>query len=458
MKGGFKNFWSDLNRWVKDTPARAIDLAYKAAVAVKKLEDDYFEGNPISRNWGYADNTYSLFQTQLQNALITIDVRLAEYRLSSRIPNFLKSDAIKPPVKAINNGNGNTNGEYATPTILQKLVFIDLILSRYRANISEPVNETAASHQSAKLLEGVKGIAPKTHNNTPKSPIKSDANSVSMSVEHSDFTPKYVEQTYVPISILQSLERIRRNITSGDKYEQELVQDARQTRRRINIGIRFIIILVVVTISTQQVSKNFLYKPLVKSWESRHKVEFQFSKEIEERALAEYREERAKVEFQALLSGRPDEVSGQKVEEILQEKVQEIYKLYQDLSLEGVQNLFADMTAGFVVYAILLTGKKEVKIIKQFIDETIHGLNDNAKAFLIIVITDTFVGYHSSHGWEVLIDTFSVHFGLPENRDLTLAFIATVPVFLDGLIKFWVFQALTSSSPSTAAIYDEMNK
>jgi hypothetical protein len=85
-------------------------------------------------------------------------------------------------------------------------------------------------------------------------------------------------------------------------------------------------------------------------------------------------------------------------------------------------------------------------------------LNDNAKAFLIIVITDTFVGYHSSDGWEVLINTFSIHFGLPENRNLSLAFIATVPVFLDALLKFWVFQTLTSSSPSTAAIYDEMNK
>jgi hypothetical protein len=128
------------------------------------------------------------------------------------------------------------------------------------------------------------------------------------------------------------------------------------------------------------------------------------------------------------------------------------------LSLEGLQNLFADVTAGIIVYAILVTGKKEVGIIKQFLDETLHGLNDNAKAFLIIVITDTFVGYHSSDGWEVLINTFSVHFGLPENRNLTLAFIATVPVFLDALLKFWVFQTLTQSSPSTAAIYDEMNK
>ena len=448
MKGRFRNFLFDISNWLKNTPERAIDIAYKSAITINKLEDNYFEGKPISKDWGYAENTYSLFQTQLQNALITIDVRLAEYKISSRIPNFLKPDISKVPIQLI----GKSNLENSSPNLLQKLAFIDLILSRYRSDISEPI--TNPNHHPVKLLDTTK-ITPKVKGK-PAKPVT--INIENKDTEYSEFTPKNVERTYIPVSILQSFNRIRRNIISGDNYEQDLVQEVRQSRRRINIGIRFIIILIVVTITTQQISKNFLFRPLVESWELRHKVEFEFSKEIEERALNEFREQREKLEFQALLNGKPDEVDNIKIEELLQEKAQKIYILYQDLSLEGIQNLFADMTAGFVVYAILIMGKKEVKIIKQFIDETIYGLNDNAKAFLIIVITDTFVGYHSSDGWEVLINTFSIHFGLPENRNLSLAFIATVPVFLDALLKFWVFQTLTSSSPSTAAIYDEMNK
>jgi len=457
VKGRFKNFLFDLSQWVKNTPERAIDAAYKAAVNIKKLEDDYFEGNPMSKDWGYATNTYSLFQTQLQSALSTIDIRLAEYKVSSKIPNILKQDVTRVPFKLI----GNPNLENTNPNILQKLAFIDLILSRYRFTGS---TVTSDKNHPVPLLDPEK-IDP-TAKKPPK-PSLIGTETVRPDSDHRMFTPKYVEQTYVPISILQSIERIRRNLTSGDRYEQELVQEVRQTRRRINIGIRFIIILVVVTISTQQISKNLIYKPLVENWESTHKIEFEFSEEIQERALNRFRLEKEKLEFQLLLANKVDikndiailkKSSENEGQEQLKEKVIEIYNSYQDLSLEGLQNLLADITAGIVIYAILVAGKKEISIIKQFLDETLHGLNDNAKAFLIIVITDTFVGYHSSDGWEVLINTFSVHFGLPENRNLTLIFIATVPVFLDALLKFWVFQTLTKSSPSTAAIYDEMNK
>jgi CemA family. len=77
---------------------------------------------------------------------------------------------------------------------------------------------------------------------------------------------------------------------------------------------------------------------------------------------------------------------------------------------------------------------------------------------LIIVATDTFVGFHSSDGWDALFFVIFSHFGLPENPILTKTFIATVPVFLDGLFKFWIFQYLRQSSPSTAAIFSEMNQ
>jgi hypothetical protein len=477
VKGRFENFLFNLSRWVKNTPERAIDTAYKAAITIKKLEDDYFEGNPVSKDWGYADNTYSLFQTQLQNALSSIDVRLAEYKISAKIPSFLKSDVTKVPIKLI----GNPNLENTAPNIIQKLAFIDLILSRYRATETTDINPV---HHPVQLLDTAK-IKP------TKAPKKSPKLNLGTDVNQQDFTPKYVEQTLVPISILQSLERIKRNLTAGDRYEQDLVQEVRQTRRRINIGIRFIIILVVVTITTQQLSKNFIYGPIISAWEQNHRIEF--SRNIQREALDKYRFEKEKLEFQLLIGSttinqpdinkidnpqdndeplykseisnennkpniKPEVLTEVEMQKLLEEKAKEIYSFSEELSLEGVKNFFADVTAGLVVFAILVAGKKEIGIIKQFLDETLHGLNDNGKAFIIIVITDTFVGYHSSHGWEVLIDTFSAHFGLPENRDLTLAFIAIVPVFLDGLIKFWVFQALTQSSPSTSAIYSEMNK
>ena len=99
-----------------------------------------------------------------------------------------------------------------------------------------------------------------------------------------------------------------------------------------------------------------------------------------------------------------------------------------------------------------------MRTLKEFLDEILYSLNDNAKAFLIIISTDTFVGFHSSEGWDALLTVLFEHFGLPENKILAQSFISIVPVFLDGLFKFWIFQYLTQASPATATIYREMNE
>jgi len=97
-------------------------------------------------------------------------------------------------------------------------------------------------------------------------------------------------------------------------------------------------------------------------------------------------------------------------------------------------------------------------LFKSFIEESFYGLSDTAKAFLIIMFTDVFVGFHSSHGWEVFLESLLRHFGFPENRDFIYIFIATVPVMLDAMFKYWIFRYLNRLSPSTVATYKEMNE
>jgi hypothetical protein len=148
----------------------------------------------------------------------------------------------------------------------------------------------------------------------------------------------------------------------------------------------------------------------------------------------------------------------EEVEILLQQESVKILKQFNGESLDGIKNLLADITAAFVFYVFLLSGRKELRTIKEFLDEILYSLNDNAKAFLIIISTDTFVGFHSSEGWDALLTVLFQHFGLPENKILAQSFISTVPVFLDGLFKFWIFQYLTQASPATATIYREMNE
>ncbi|QZZ23707.1 hypothetical protein J5X98_21875 [Leptothermofonsia sichuanensis E412] len=85
------------------------------------------------------------------------------------------------------------------------------------------------------------------------------------------------------------------------------------------------------------------------------------------------------------------------------------------------------------------------------------AVSDPAKVFLLILVTDMFVGFHSVEGWDVILASVFHHFGLPENDTFIKSFIATVPVFMDSCIKFWIFNYLTRFSPSASAVYERMN-
>ncbi|QYO65087.1 hypothetical protein JVX88_37220 [Leptolyngbya sp. 7M] len=97
------------------------------------------------------------------------------------------------------------------------------------------------------------------------------------------------------------------------------------------------------------------------------------------------------------------------------------------------------------------------KLVRSVTNRTFLGLSDPIKVFMFILITDLFVGFHSAEGWEVILEGAARHFGLPESKFLINGFIATVPVMIDAVIKFWIFSYLTRYSPSASAIYERMN-
>jgi hypothetical protein len=113
---------------------------------------------------------------------------------------------------------------------------------------------------------------------------------------------------------------------------------------------------------------------------------------------------------------------------------------YKIESAEAVGNIFADIVSVFTFIFLVVAGREQIAILKSFIDELIYGLSDSAKAFLIILLTDMFVGFHSTYGWEVILENTLRHFGLPENRNFIYLFISTVPVILDSIFKYWIFR------------------
>jgi len=163
-----------------------------------------------------------------------------------------------------------------------------------------------------------------------------------------------------------------------------------------------------------------------------------------------------KIEFEALLSGKPLPTR-EEIQSELSQKALELQAETSQESTHAIKNVLADLTGliGFTIVCIL--GQRDIQVLRGFIDELVYGLSDSAKAFAIILFTDIFVGFHSPEGWTVLLDGVANHLGLPAEENFILLFIATFPVVLATIFKYWIFRYLNRVSPSSVATLRNMN-
>jgi hypothetical protein len=150
-------------------------------------------------------------------------------------------------------------------------------------------------------------------------------------------------------------------------------------------------------------------------------------------------------------------LSPEEIEKRVKEKAIEISHEFRVRSENAMGNVFADAIALGAFVVILLVNREAITVLKSFTHNIALGLSDSAKAFIIILMTDIFVGFHSPHGWEVLLEGVAGHLGVAANRASIFLFIATIPVLLDTIFKYWLFRYLSRMGPSTLATYKEMN-
>ena len=407
-------------------------------------------------------------------------------------------------------------------SLYQKLAFIDYTLERYNESSDRPLtidvdNTSSKSSEQSSVKSSATTGANRRNGNDDDEKFQMFKSAKNKSYRQTPQPVTPIEKSILPGSFFKAFDRVKRNLSgSYPDYERDIVEELRQSRTRINQALRYIVVLVISVIAVQFLSKTLIFSPMINSFTDANSIAIKFSPAIEEKAFKALQTAKERIEFdftiktimleQARLkeeSVKPEagkaevskhettkseegkseaapkaeagksEVSkseekatetsekkspSEEVEALIQQESLKILKRFNEASLDGVKNLLADITAAIVFYLFLLSGRKELNTIKEFLDEVLYSLNDNAKAFLIIISTDTFVGFHSSEGWDALLTVIFDHFGLPENKILAQSFISTVPVFLDGLFKFWIFQYLTQASPATATIYREMNE
>lgn len=418
-------------RWYLLTPERSLDEAYQSALKIKEIEDKHFNGQKIcSDSAMYSSSVMDYFYTELKKLLKNTRMRLTEFKASRWFSNESKQQAA-----------AKTGIEYPTPVlVLEKLEFIDQVIAKYT---NDDLEKTSINLVSSPNIVTENEII--TQTNTPKS------------LQKNDKTPKRKTDTtgVLPRSILTTITRLQSELDPNS--EQDVVKTFRQTQKRTIISIRFILLLIIIPLLTHQIAKAVLVGPVVEHFRSSDAVEVFLNAEMEEEALIELQRFEERIKFENLITNAPI-LSPEVLERQMKEKAQEIAEKFRSESSNAIKNVFADIFSVFAFIWLLLISKSSISVLKDFFDHIVYGLSDSAKAFIIILFTDVFVGFHSPHGWEVILEGISRHWGLPANRDFIFLFIATFPVILDTIFKYWIFRYLNRISPSAVATYHNMNE
>ena len=440
------------NQFLGKKPDKALEEAYNEALAIAALEKEYFNGKKISAKSGdYTESAQSYFNSQLEQSLNEIQIKLAEFN-ASRPPIDIAKKPRSDREKTIIN-------KQLKFSVFKKLEFIDEVIGKYQTSTS------SVSSSSPGIVDFP--TSPKLvslRNKKPKSSSELFSNSIESSRADSEDNKAFEkikgdkpETSFLPRSLLGTLSRIKKELDPA--AEEEVIEKFRKSKVKTIISIRFILLLILVPLLVHQISKITVIGPLVDRFvKPPEEIRLIFiNDELEEEALTELHKYGERIDFEILIGKIPKLEPREKLE-LLHEKAEEIAEKYKSKSSNAIKNIFCDIISIVTFSLILVENKKEVEIFKSFMDDLIYGLSDSAKAFIIILLTDMFVGFHSPHGWEVILITVARHFGLPENREFNFLFIATFPVILDAVFKYWIFRYLNRSSPSAVATYKNMNE
>ncbi len=459
----FNRIFRNTKRWLINNSENSLEEAYQAALKIQSLENEYFQGKEIrQQNSDYGSSTFAHFQSQLKSNLQLIQFKLSQFRTNQSIGNFFVNNgknSLEKNVYIHNVKDVLSNQEL----ILERLKFIDSITAKYEDNGYESSATIVTNNYQKPNIKTVPNLAKKNNEQAETSSKKQKKKEVNKNNNiQNNFEPKGEtisdKTSILPRSFLRTLGKIKQEIDPQSAYsEEEIVNKFRKSRYTTAISIKFLLLLIIIPLLVHNLSKIAIGKVFVQPYFENHEQIVFINQDLQEEALVELRNFEENLHLKSMIGLIPH-LSVEEKEEKIKAKAQELAEDYRHRSANAIGNIFADIFSVGAFGVILITSKKELLILKSFIDELIYGLSDSAKAFLIILFTDMFVGYHSPHGWEIILEGVTRHFGLPENRDFNFLFIATFPVILDTVLKYWIFRYLNRISPSAVATYKNMNE
>nr|YP_010908676.1 chloroplast envelope membrane protein [Tillandsia funckiana]WIL84865.1 chloroplast envelope membrane protein [Tillandsia funckiana] len=136
----------------------------------------------------------------------------------------------------------------------------------------------------------------------------------------------------------------------------------------------------------------------------------------------------------------------------------QLVKTHNEYHLHIILHFSTNIISFAILSGYFILGNEELVILNSWVQEFLYNLSDTIKAFSILLVTDLWIGFHSTHGWELIIGSFYNDFGLAHNDQIISGLVSTFPVILDTIVKYWIFHYLNRVSPPLVVIYHSMNE
>nr|YP_009390404.1 chloroplast envelope membrane protein [Anacardium occidentale]ARV86784.1 chloroplast envelope membrane protein [Anacardium occidentale] len=136
----------------------------------------------------------------------------------------------------------------------------------------------------------------------------------------------------------------------------------------------------------------------------------------------------------------------------------QLIKMHDEDHIHTILHFSTNIICFVILSGYFILVNEELVILNSWVQEFLYNLSDTTKAFSVLLVTDLGIGFHSSHGWELMIGYVYNDFGVAHNDQIISGLVSTFPVMLDTILKYWIFRYLNRVSPSLVVIYRSMNE
>lgn len=230
------------------------------------------------------------------------------------------------------------------------------------------------------------------------------------------------------------------------------------TKKNVSIPLRYLSSIVFVVFLPWWISFSFnkSLESWVTNWWNTRQSET-FLNDIQEKSILEkFIELEERFLLDEMIKEFPERHL-QKFRMALHKETIQLIKIHDEEHIHTILNFYTNIICFIILSVYSILSNEELVIFNSWVQEFLYNLSDTIKAFSILLVTDLCIGFHSPHGWELMIGYIYNDFGFAHNDQMISGLVSTFPVILDTIFKYWIFRYLNRVSPSLVVIYHSMN-